>query len=161
MRLAGRGDPAGVGVEEEEENHAERHEIHVDQQQDAAVVEAPSALHTADGVCGAGYSEECGEDEKRSGAVVGKVGEEDGYGETYEDEDVAPEKGTPARIEKAGEHTILIRLDLILFSFDYVGTDGGAAGAAAGDGAAVSSWRVLLACWTWLLRELQQQGLDL
>ena len=105
--LARRGDPAGVGVEEEEENHAEGHEIHVDEQKDAAMVETPTALHAANGVRGARHGEECRENEKQGGAVVGKVGEEDGYSEADENEEVAPEKGSPARIEKAGEHTIL------------------------------------------------------
>ncbi len=79
----------GVGIEEEEENHAEGHEIHVDEQKDAAVVEAPASLHAADGVRGAGDGEESGEDEKRRGVVVREVREEDCYGKTGEDEKIA------------------------------------------------------------------------
>ena len=52
--LARRGDPVGVGVEEEEEDHAEGHEVHVDEQEDAAVIEAPASLHATDRVGGAG-----------------------------------------------------------------------------------------------------------
>ena len=47
------GDPEGVGVEEEEEDHAEGHEIHVDEKEDAAVIEAPASLHATNGVCSA------------------------------------------------------------------------------------------------------------
>ena len=68
------GDPAGVGVEEEEENHTEGHEVHVDAEDDASVIEAPTALHAADGVCSAGHGEEDGKDEEWSSAIVGEVG---------------------------------------------------------------------------------------
>jgi hypothetical protein len=54
------GDPKGVGVEEEEKDHAEGHEIHVDQEEDAAVIEAPASLHAANGVGGAGGGGEGG-----------------------------------------------------------------------------------------------------
>ena len=72
--LAG-SDPVGVGVEEEEEDHAEGHEVHVDAEEDAAVVEAPAGLHAADGIDGAGDGGQGGEDEQRRGAVMGEVGE--------------------------------------------------------------------------------------
>jgi hypothetical protein len=99
-------DPLGVGVEEEEENHAERHEIHIDQEKDAAVVEAPSALHAADGVNGAGECDEDGEHEKRSGVIVRKAGKQEGSGQAGQDEETAAEKRTRTRIEKAGAHAI-------------------------------------------------------
>ena len=79
----------GVGVKEEEENHAECHEIHVDQEKDPAVVEAPAALHAADCVCCAGDSGECGEDEERSGVVVGEIREQDGGAQTCQHEKTA------------------------------------------------------------------------
>jgi hypothetical protein len=110
LRLVGGCDPVGVGVKEEEENHAERHEIHVDEQEDAAVVEVPASSHAPDGVGGAGHGDEAGEDEERGGVVVGEVREEDGCGQTGEDEKVAAEKGTLARIEETGEHTNPIHL---------------------------------------------------
>ncbi len=59
-RLLRRGDPEGVGVEEEEEDHAEGHEIHVDEEEDAAVVEAPAPLHATNGVRSAGGGGEGG-----------------------------------------------------------------------------------------------------
>jgi hypothetical protein len=62
-----------VGIEEEEENHAECHEVHVDEKEDAAVVKAPSALHAADGVSGAGDGGEGREDEEKSGADLGET----------------------------------------------------------------------------------------
>jgi hypothetical protein len=71
-----------VGVKEEEENHAEGHEIHVDQEKYSAMVEAPAALHAADCVCRAGDGGECGEDEERSGAIMREIREEDGYAQT-------------------------------------------------------------------------------
>ena len=62
--LLRRGDPKSVGVKKEKENHAEGHEVHVDEEEDTAVVEAPSRLHATDSVDGAGDGEESGEDEK-------------------------------------------------------------------------------------------------
>ena len=81
MGLLTGGDPAGIGVEEEEEDHAEGHEVHVDEEEDTAVVEAPAWLHAADGVDGAGGCDEGGHGEKYSGAVVGEVREEKGEAE--------------------------------------------------------------------------------
>jgi hypothetical protein len=89
LRLVRGGDPAGVGIEEEKEDHAEGHEIHVDEEEDATVVEAPASLHATDGVRGAGHSDEGGEDEERSGVVVREVGEVDSCSETDEDEETA------------------------------------------------------------------------
>ena len=78
-----------VWVEEQEENHAEGHEVHVDQKENSAVVEAPTSLHATDGVGSAGYCDERGEDEERSGVVAREVGEDDGYCQTGKNEETA------------------------------------------------------------------------
>ena len=83
--LARGGDPEGVGVKEEEENHAEGHEIHVDEEEDAAVVEAPAPLHATDGVRGAGGGGEGGEDEDRGAMDLREAGEEDCCEQTGQD----------------------------------------------------------------------------
>jgi hypothetical protein len=101
------GDPASVRVEEEEENHAESHEVHIDQEQDAAVVEAPARLHATNRVNCAEDGGQGGDDEERSGAIVGEVGEDESCGEAGQDKDTAAWEGSLARIEKAGEHAIL------------------------------------------------------
>ena len=75
MGLLTGGDPTGIGVEEEEEDHAEGHEVHIDEEEDTAVVEAPAGLHAADGVDGASDCSEGGHGEKYGGAVVGEVRE--------------------------------------------------------------------------------------
>jgi hypothetical protein len=67
------GDPAGVGVEEEEENHAEGHEVHIDQKEYAAMVETPARLHATDRIDRAGDGGKGGKDKEESGAVVGEV----------------------------------------------------------------------------------------
>jgi hypothetical protein len=87
--LAHGGDPEGVGVEEEEEDHAEGHEVHVDEEEDAAVIEAPTALHAANGVSGAGGGGECREDEDGSAVDLGEAGEEDGCEQTGQDKENA------------------------------------------------------------------------
>jgi hypothetical protein len=110
FRLAalGRGrDPEGVGVEEEEEDHAEGHEIHVDEKDDATMIEAPAPLHATNGVGGAGDGREGGEDEDRGAVDLREAGEEDGSEQTNQDKQNAAEEGSLARIEKAGGHTNL------------------------------------------------------
>ena len=83
--LARGGDPEGVGVEEEEEDHAEGHEIHVDEEEDAAVVEAPAPLHAANRVGGAGGGGEGGEDEDGRGVDLREAGDEDSCEQTGQD----------------------------------------------------------------------------
>ena len=80
-----RGDPASVGVEEEEEDHADGHEVHVDEEEDSAVVEAPAPLHATNGVRGAGGGGEGGEDEDRGAVDLREAGEEDGREQTGQD----------------------------------------------------------------------------
>ena len=79
----------GVGIQEQEENHAEGHEVHVDQEKNAAVVEAPAALHATDRVGRACDGDEGRNDEDRSGMDVREVGEKERCAETEEDEETA------------------------------------------------------------------------
>jgi hypothetical protein len=106
--LLGGCDPAGVGVEEEEENHAEGHEVHVDAKDDAGVIEAPATLHAADGVGCAGDGEQGGEDEEGGSVVVGEVGEETSDGETEENQEAAAQKGMGMRIEEGMFHAVCL-----------------------------------------------------
>ena len=105
------GDPEGVGVEEEEEDHAEGHEIHVDQEEDSTVIEAPASLHATNGVRSAGGGGEGGEDEDGGAVDLREAGEEDGCEQTGQDKQNAAWEGSLARIEKAGGHTVLINLN--------------------------------------------------
>jgi hypothetical protein len=52
-RLMGGGDPGYVRVEEKEEDQAEGQKVHVDTENDSAMVKAPTTLHAPDGVCSA------------------------------------------------------------------------------------------------------------
>jgi hypothetical protein len=99
-----RGDPAGVGVEEEEEKQAEGHEIHVDAEDDAGVIEAPTTLHATDCVGCACDGKQGGEDEERGGAVVGEVGEKKSDSETGENQEVSAQKRVGTRIEEGMFH---------------------------------------------------------
>jgi hypothetical protein len=102
------GDPKRVGVEEEEENHAEGHEVHVDEEENSTVIEAPAPLHATNGVRRARDGGEGGENEERCGMDLREAGEEDGCEQTGQDEQNGAEERSLARIEKAGEHTVLI-----------------------------------------------------
>jgi hypothetical protein len=109
--LLGRTDPVGVGVEEEEEDHAESHEVHVDEENDAGVVEVPAPLHASDCVDGAGHCSQGREGQQHSGVVVREVGEQQGYPEADEDEDASTEKGWKARVEPGVSHTARNRVE--------------------------------------------------
>jgi hypothetical protein len=104
------GDPEGVGVKEEEEDHAEGHEVHVDKKEDAAVVEAPAPLHATDRVGGAGGGSEGWEDKDGSAVDLGEAGKEDGCEQAGQDKQNAAEEGTLARVEKTGRHADLRNL---------------------------------------------------
>ena len=105
--LLRRGDPAGVGIEEKEEDHTEGHEVHVDAKEDATVIEAPARLHAADGVDGAGDGGQDRQDEQRRGPVVGEVGEQESYAKTDEDENIPAYQGSMTRIEDGMFHVRL------------------------------------------------------
>ena len=96
----------GVGVEEEEEDHAESHQVHVDEEEDSAVVEVPAALHAADGVGCAGESDEGGKDEHWRGAITREAGDEDSRDKTRKNQEAGSNEGSLARIEK-GDHARL------------------------------------------------------
>jgi hypothetical protein len=63
------------GREQKERDHEQNHEIDVEQQQDAAVVKAPSLLQAAGRIPGggAGYKQRC--DEPEADVDLGKAGE--------------------------------------------------------------------------------------
>jgi hypothetical protein len=84
--LARGDDPVGVRVEEQEENHAEGHEVHVDQEENTTMVEAPAPLHAADGVGGAGDGDEEGQDEKEIGVDGGEAGDKEREAEAEKDQ---------------------------------------------------------------------------
>ena len=100
-----------VGVEEKEEDHAEGHEVHVDAEDNACVVEAPAGSHAADRVDGAGDSGQGGDGQQHSGVVVREVGERQGNAEADEHENASSENGWNARVEKRVSHAAMDRLE--------------------------------------------------
>lgn len=100
----------GVGIEEKEEDHAEGHEVHVNAEEDTAVVEAPSRLHATNCVDGAGDGGQGREDKQWGGTVVGEVGEQESYTKTGQDEDVAAYQGSMMRIEDGMFHEVGLAL---------------------------------------------------
>ena len=103
-------EPAEVRIEEEEDDHADGHEIHVDEEDHACVVEAPAALEAAGGVGGAEDGEDDGEEEQGSGAVVGEVGEPDGGGEGRQDEQASADEGVTAEVEEVSAEKVVVWL---------------------------------------------------
>lgn len=71
--LVGVGDPKHVGVKEEKENHDDGHQVHIDEEQDAAVIQAPPGLHAAERVDRADDRDQRGDEEQRGGTDVGEV----------------------------------------------------------------------------------------
>ena len=66
-------DPEGIGIEEEEEDHSDGHQVHVDEQEHAAVVEAPAGLHAPDGVGGTDDGEKGRNCEEEGLAILREV----------------------------------------------------------------------------------------
>lgn len=91
----------GVGVEEQEENHAESHEVHIDQQEYATVVEAPTSLHATNGVRSACECDESGQNEKGVGVDDREAGDQQREAKAEKNQQNAADEGSPARVEKA------------------------------------------------------------
>ena len=72
------------------------------------MIEAPAALHAADGVGCAGDGEQGGEDEEGVSVVVGEVGEEKRDCETEENQKAAAQKGVGMRIEEGMFHAVYL-----------------------------------------------------
>ena len=102
--LVGSGEDGRVGVDKEEEDHAEDHEVGVDGQEDAAVIPAPGWAHAADVVDGAGYGQEGGQDEEGSGVDLREVGHGEGDRKAEQNEDGAAEEGAGTRVEQGWFH---------------------------------------------------------
>jgi hypothetical protein len=94
----------GVWVEEQKENHADGHEIHVDQEQNTAMVEAPTSLHATDGVDGAGDGEEGWKDEIGIWPDSGKAGDCERDAETEKNQKATAEQRPLARIKDGRLH---------------------------------------------------------
>jgi hypothetical protein len=103
-------EPAEIRIEEEEDDHADGHEVHVDEQDDAGMVEAPAALEAASGVGGAQDGEDNREDEQRRGAVVGEVGETYGDGEGRQDKQASADEGMTADMKEISVEKVVVWL---------------------------------------------------
>ena len=98
-------DPEEVGVEQKEEDERNRHKIHVDAEDDGAVVETPAALDAADGFRGADQGDERRQQKQKGGAQVREVRNENGSEDADEDQGVATGQGVLARVEEGrGQH---------------------------------------------------------
>jgi len=96
----GSGEDGSVGVDEEEEDHAEDHEVGVDAEEDAAVVPAPAGAHATDVIDEAGGGGEGGQSEEGGGVVLREVSQDEGRGKAEDDEQAAAQERSGARIEK-------------------------------------------------------------
>ena len=103
-------EPVEVRIEEEKDDHAGGHEIHVDQENDAGVVETPAALEAAGGIGDAEDGKDHREDEQRRGAVVGEVGEQYGGGEGPEDKQASANEGMTAEVEEISADKVVVWL---------------------------------------------------
>jgi hypothetical protein len=103
-RRLGFAEPDEVRVEQEEEDEHDGEEIHVETEHDTAVVEVPALLDAAEGVGHAGEAAEDGDDEPEGGVEVGEAGEEGGEDDAGEDEEIASDEGSAARVEDSRGH---------------------------------------------------------
>jgi len=106
--LVGACHPERVGVEQEDEDERDRHQVHVDAEDHAGVIKAPTAADAADRVGGANDGEERRDDEVGGGSVVREAGEKEGGYEADEYEEVSAHEGLLARIEDGEWHSLII-----------------------------------------------------
>ncbi len=99
----------GIRVNEEEEDHAERHQVHIDAEDDSGMVVVPPAAHAAHGIGGADYGKRGGDEEQQGSAIVREVGEQDRGKEAGEHQKVAAGQRALAQVEdgwKRGGHDV-------------------------------------------------------
>lgn len=99
-----RGDPGHVGVEEEEEDHGDGHDIHVEREHDASVVQAPAWLYAAEGFKRAGEGNHCGEDQEKGATVLREVGDAEGEGQRTQYEHGTTQERLATEIEEGPTH---------------------------------------------------------
>lgn len=96
---AGRG-ANDVGVKEEEDDHGEGHEVHIDEEDDAGMVKAPAGLEAARGVGDTDGGKDGGKDEQRGGTIVGEVGEDESDGQGQENEQGSTDEGVATEVKE-------------------------------------------------------------
>ena len=99
----GRGEHVRVGIDKQEEDHAERHQVHVDAEDHAGVIKVPTAAHTTDSVHSAEHGEQGRQQQQEGGAIVGEVGEPDGDKHAEDNHDVPAGKGTVSWVQNQRE----------------------------------------------------------
>ena len=100
----------GIGIKQEKENHAQGHEIHVNQQEYATVIEAPAPLHATNRVDGAGKGDKTGQNEQGIWMDNGEAGDQKREAQAQKNQQNATEEGSLARVENARWHAILINV---------------------------------------------------
>jgi hypothetical protein len=88
-----------VGIEQKEQPKGDGHEVHVETEKDATMVEAPAPLHTSDCVGCADRAAEDGQHQERHGVNVREPGHEHRDSERDENDGVASGEGAKARVE--------------------------------------------------------------
>jgi hypothetical protein len=79
--------PEGVWIEQEEQDHAEGHQVHVDHKEYAAVIKTPASSHAAKMVDGSCDSAKDRKDDKGIGSIVRKIREQDRDSETDQNQE--------------------------------------------------------------------------
>jgi len=100
-RLLRRDDPLGVRIEKQKQNHAQSHQVHVDQKEDAAMVEAPASLHAPHSINRAGDGKKNRQNENGIRVDDREPGDQQRRAEAQKNQQNSTEKRSPARIEKA------------------------------------------------------------
>lgn len=119
----------GIRIEQQEENHTQGHEIHVNQQEYATVVKAPAPLHASDSVDGTGEGDERGQNEKWIGTDDGEAGDQKRKPQAQKNQHNATGERPLARVENARGHAILINVTTNSMPLGYFGPAGTVASA--------------------------------
>lgn len=100
-------EPEHVGIEEEEDDHEDSQQIHVEHEQDSRMIEVPTRMaDTAVSVGAADERNQGGDKNQYRRLRIGKAGEEIRGRKTSEDEDAAAQGRRSSRIENAESHAV-------------------------------------------------------
>lgn len=99
------GEPGGVGIEPEEGDHAQDHEVGVEAENDAAVIPAPAPTHVAGSIHSAGGCEKEGNNQKGIRAICGEIRQHQRECKAQGDDQTSTKERWAARIEDVCDHS--------------------------------------------------------
>ncbi len=93
--------PDAIRIKQQEQNHGHRHDVHIKQQNDAAVIEAPPQAQASHRVQCACESDNSGQNQPRVSAVFGKPGPNKGKNQAAQHQQRTAKQRFLAKVQEA------------------------------------------------------------